>query len=162
MMPAEITCKVCGKVFVGRKGSKYCCKECYRKASEQRRKQADSTFSDRCLPSAIKAVEACDEETIVRLTSILATNDRYSMSKLKRGWVQSVPSFKGRTCEVCGKTYDAKSANQKYCSQKCYKSANRRKQLTSTDRQTEVAKIAVGGLSDEARTRLAHLMGVDD
>jgi len=162
MMPAEITCQVCGKVFVGRKGSKYCCKACYRKASEQRRKQADSTFFDRCLPSAIKAVAACDEETIDRLTSIFATNDRYSASKLKRGWVQSGPSFKGRVCEVCGRKFNANSSTQKYCSRECVKVAKKRKQITTKDRHTEAARIAVGGLSDEARTRLAHLMGVDD
>ena len=158
MMPAEITCKVCGKVFVGRKGSKYCCKECYRKASEQRRKQVDSTFPDRCLESAEKAVEACDEETVSRLTSILATNDRYSASKLKRGWVQSGPSFKGRVCEVCGKTYDAKNANQKYCSRECIKLAKKRNQLTTTDRHTDVAEIAVGGLTSETKLRLAVLL----
>jgi predicted nucleic acid-binding Zn ribbon protein len=121
-------------------------------------KQANSTFFDRCLPSAIKAVEACDEETIVRLTSILATNDRYSMSKLKRGLVQSGPPLKGRTCEVCGKTYDAKNANQKYCSRECVKLAKKRKQLTTTDRHTDVAEIAVGALTGETRLRLAALL----
>jgi hypothetical protein len=157
-MPAEIKCQVCGKVFVGRVGTKYCCKECYRKASEQKMKQANSTFFDRCLPSAIKAVEACDEETIVRLTSILATNDRYSMSKLKRGWVQSGPPLKGRVCEVCGKTYDAKGANQKYCSRECVKVAKKRKQITTKDRHTDVAEIAVGDLTGETRLRLAALL----
>jgi hypothetical protein len=162
MMPAEITCQVCGNVFVGRVGTKYCCKECYRKASEQKRKQADSIFPDRCLESAIKAVKACDEETVSRLTSILATNDRYSMSKLKMGWVQSGPSFKGRVCEVCGRKFNANSSTQKYCSRECVKLAKKRKQITTKDRHTEAARIAVGGLSNEARTRLAHLMGVDD
>jgi hypothetical protein len=160
-MPTEITCQVCGKVFVGRVGTKYCGKECYRKASEQKRKQADSTFPDRCLESAIKAVKACDEETVSRLTSILATNDRYSMSKLKRGWVQSGPPLKGRVCECCGKTYDAKGANQKYCSRECYESAKLRKQRTTTDGHTEAAKIAVGGLTGETKLRLtAMLRGV--
>lgn len=157
-MPAEITCQVCGKVFVGRKGSKYCCKECYRKASEKKKKQADSTFLDRCLPSAIKAVESCDEETIDRLTLILATSDRRSMSKMKRGWVQSGPSFKGRVCEVCGKTFTANSANQKYCSRECVKLAKKRKQHTTTDRHTDVAEIAVGALTSETKLRLAVLL----
>jgi hypothetical protein len=157
-MPTEITCQVCGKVFVGRVGTKYCCKECYRKASEQKRKQADSIFPDRCLESAIKAVKACDEETIDRLTSIFATNDRYSMSKLKMGWVQSGPPLKGRVCECCGKTYDAKGSNQKYCSRECVKLAKKRKQLTTTDRHTDVAEIAVGALTGETRLRLAALL----
>jgi hypothetical protein len=107
-------------------------------------------------------VEACDEETIVRLTSILATNDRYSMSKLKRGWVQSGQPLKGRVCEVCGRKFNANSSNQKYCSRECFKVAKKRKHITTKDRHVEAAKIAVGGLTDEARTRLAHLMGVDD
>jgi predicted nucleic acid-binding Zn ribbon protein len=124
----------------------------------QKRKQADSIFPDRCLESAIKAVKACDEETVSRLTSILATNDRYSVSKLKRGWVQSGPSLKGRTCEVCGKTYDAKNANQKYCSRECVKLAKKRKQITTTDRHTDVAEIAVGALTGETRLRLAALL----
>jgi hypothetical protein len=158
MMPAEITCQVCGKVFVGRVGTKYCCKQCRRKAY----KQVKSTFLDSCLESAKIAVSACDEETISRLTSILATNDRYSVSKLKRGWVQSGPSFKGRVCEVCGRKFNANSSTQKYCSRECVKLAKKRKQITTKDRHTEAARIAVGGLSDEARTRLAHLMGVDD
>lgn len=160
-MPTEIKCQVCGKVFIGRVGSKYCGKECYRKASAQKMKQANSTFFDRCLESAMASVAACDEDTIDRLTSIFVANYRRSDSKMKKRLVQGGPSLKGRTCEVCGKTYDAKSASQKYCSQKCYKSANRRKQLTATDRYTEVAKIAVGGLMDETRTRLlAMLEGV--
>ncbi len=153
-MPTEITCQVCGKVFVGRVGTKYCCKQCRRKAS----KQVKSTFVDGCLESAKIAVSACDEETIDRLTSILATNDRRSMSKLKRGWVQSGPSFKGRTCEVCGKTYDAKNANQKYCSRECTKVAKKRKQHTTTDRHTEVAEIAVGALTSETKLRLAAML----
>ncbi len=157
-MPTEITCQVCGKVFVGRKGSKYCCKDCYRKASAQKRKQANSTFPNRCLESAEKAVSACDEETVIRLTSFFATNHRYSMSKLKRGWVQSGPSFKGRTCAVCGKTYDAKNANQKYCSRECVKVAKKRKQHTTTDRHTDVAEIAVGALTSETKLRLAALL----
>ena len=157
-MPAEIKCQVCGKVFVGRKGSKYCCKECYRKASEKKKKQADSIFPDRCLKSAIKAVEACDEETIDRLTSIFATSDRRSISKLKKGWVQSGTSLKGRTCELCGKTFDAKSANQKYCSRECVNLAKKRKQHTTTDRHTDVAEIAVGALTGDAKLRLAVLL----
>jgi predicted nucleic acid-binding Zn ribbon protein len=59
---------------------------------------------------------------------------------------------------VCGAKFDARSANQSYCSKKCKKIGHRNTQKMMRAKAADSASKAVLALPDDTRERLKHML----
>lgn len=92
----KLQCKTCGKYFIGKKGNKYCSKECKSIGIKEKHKTEIKKCSI-CGKNfeSFRGVEHCKECEI----------------EAKRTY--------NKECQYCGKTYKAFSNSSKFCSIKC-------------------------------------------
>lgn len=124
-----IKCKNCGKEFVKRlSGEKYCSKECYRIAQQQK------VYENNYQRANKKAGALCEKDCFVCGKPFVTSRSRticcsgacsYEMNKQKTKYRyheknSHMPEYKTAICKGCGRTFEKRHRAQKYCDSECY------------------------------------------
>jgi len=141
----EKTCEHCGKTFIGVHDKLYCSKECRSRHATQR----EADLMEEHVESARVALSAAGWP--VRDLIAMAVGPAHRRNG------ETFGHLAGRTCSVCGRTFDATSARQKCCCQECRMKAElEQRRMTQTNADLS-ASAALASLPRHERERLANL-----